>query len=293
MNNVEHQYLDLLSKCLVVGKKKRTRNGETLSLFGEYLSHDMRLGFPLLTTKKMAWSQIVTEFIWFVSGRTNVRWLMERGNDVWLGDIYERFNYFNGFVLTKKEFKEAILADWDFALEWGDIGKAYGYQYREGKDQIVEALELLEFEPFSRRNVVSLWVPEELDDMLLPPCMWSFQLSVRPDYTLDMLFNIRSSDMPLGLPFNLATSGLFMLMFCHYSGYTPGTIKWSIGDAHIYANQIDGVREQVEREILSPPSVKVNFPERMFVDGSEELMEEHFVLSDYNHAPAIKFPLSN
>lgn len=300
MNNVEHQYLELLRKCIAVGKNKEGRNGTTYSLFGEMLSHDMKLGFPLLTTKKVAWRSVLTEFLWFVKGRTDVQWLLERGNTIWLGDVYEHYKRVKGSKsrgvygdplpdLTKEEFAHKIVHDPKFNL-WGDIGPAYGHQYRRAEfDQLKDLVHGLKTDPHSRRHVVSLWDVKNLFMMTLPPCMWSFQCYVRPDGTLDMLFNIRSSDMPLGLPFNFATSGLFMLSLCHLTGLKEGTIKWVLGDAHIYANQIEGVKVQIDREPSMPPRVELVGK----VSDFGNLEEENFVLHSYEHQGKIDFPLSN
>lgn len=292
-NNVEHQYLDLLEKCMTVGRIKDTRNGKTHSLFGELLSHDMALGFPLFTTKKMAWRSILTEFLWFIKGERNIQWLLKRGNGIWTGDAMKRFENLGliGPSPTAKYFESAVLKNDAFASVWGDIGPAYGHQYRnlEGADQLADLVLNLKLDPYSRRHVVSLWEVQRIHEMLLPPCMWAFQCNVRTDSTLDMLFHIRSSDLPLGLPFNVATSGLFMLTLCHLTGLKPGILKWMLGDAHIYANQLPGVKEQIRREPLYPPRVEI-VGEITDIGNFEE---ENFVVHSYNHHGKIEFPLSN
>jgi len=296
--NVENQYLNLLRKVVTVGKTRQTRNGKTISLFGEMLSHDMQTGFPLLTTKRVAFSQVVSEFVWMMKGLTDVRWLLEYDNYIWVGDVYKRYmeEKPNSWPdLTKQQFIEKLKNDERYDI-WADIGVAYGAQYRaiaSNIDQIENLIDDLKNDRFSRRHVVSLWQTQDLESMLLPPCMWSFQAYVDQRQggkdTLHLMFHIRSSDLPLGLPFNIAFSGLMMLMLCHYTELNMGTIKWTIGDAHIYENQEDGVAEQITREPLQLPWVDFNTEAKSvdFIDVDD------FVLSKYISHPRIEFPLSN
>jgi thymidylate synthase len=200
MNNLDKQYIDLLQDILDNGVKKQTRNGEVLSVFGKQIRHKMSEGFPLLTTKKMAWKQIVTELLWFLRGDTNIKYLVDNGCHIWDGDAYKNYLKWAGNnPLTIEEFIEKIKTDSDFAGVYGDLGPVYGKQWRSWEyqygdeysgghhlptlkkqiDQIQNLINDLKTNPDSRRLLVSAWNPADLDSCVLPPCHYGFQVYTR------------------------------------------------------------------------------------------------------------------
>jgi len=196
VNNLDKQYQSLLSELLESGTRKTTRNGETLSLFGRQIRHKMSDGFPLLTTKKMAWKQIVTELLWFLRGDTNIKYLVDNDCHIWDGDAYKNYaaktSMDIGGQLTKEEFINKIKTDNEFANMWGDLGPVYGKQWRNwngdnfiygnfknGIDQISNLISELKTNPDSRRLMVSAWNVGELHQMTLPPCHYGFQVYTR------------------------------------------------------------------------------------------------------------------
>jgi len=207
MNKLDLDYQDLLKDILENGIKKQTRNGEVLSLFGRQIKHKMSDGFPLLSTKKMHWKSIVTELLWFLNGRTDLKWLLEQGNTIWVGDAWMR--YINEFrktcpkcpEITQEEFINKIKTDDEFAKKWGNLGPIYGKQWRKWRgqdgmigekdengtriitwnqiDQIQNLINELKTNPDSRRLMVNAWNVGELDQMVLPPCHYGFQVYTR------------------------------------------------------------------------------------------------------------------
>lgn len=204
MNSLDKHYIALLEEILEYGTKKQTRNGEVLSLFGKQIRHRMREGFPLLTTKKMYWKGIVTELMWFLQGRTDLKWLLEHNNTIWLGDAIKNYEKHNGeinwgpFVTKEEAFIDKIKTDSEFAEKWGGLGRVYGVQWRKWQgwikyknddgttgfgsiwhDQIANLIQELKTNPDSRRLMVSAWNVGELDQMVLPPCHYGFQVYTR------------------------------------------------------------------------------------------------------------------
>lgn len=325
MNTLDNQYKALLLDILENGVKKRTRNGEVLSVFGRQIRHSMKDGFPLLTTKKMAWDSIKTELLWFLKGRTDLRWLLENGNSIWVGDAYRRFK--NSFavnlqdtVCSLEEFVELIKTNDKFAQKWGDLGPIYGHQWRNyngrsifnritnesttlktGIDQIKNVIDQLINDPDSRRILVTAWNPEQVDEMVLPPCHYGFQLYTReltsddflkgdqkfsPTRGLSLMWSQRSVDVPLGLPFNIASYGLLLNMIADEVRMVPDQLIGNLGDTHIYLNQIDGVKDQLTRKAHPLPQVSVR-------DGIYSFGDKDILLKNYVSEPTIKFPLSS
>lgn len=356
MNNIENQYLELLQDILDNGVKKKVRNGETIGVFGRTLRHDMKLGFPLLTTKKMAWKQIVTELLWFLCGESNIQSLVRDGNYIWVGDAYAYYDKKNGKVgpLTKDQFIERIKTNDDFAEVWGDMGPIYGVQWRHWEsldtmyvpalsgpgmninteiDQIQHLLNTLKNNPDDRRMIVSAWNVDKVPEMKLPPCHYSFQVytrelsnSERMDYWFDnhkpnrdvcdsidesapneqtkywdeagvparaisLLWNQRSVDTPLGLPFNIASYALLLEILGKYNNMIPEELIANLGDTHIYTNQIDGVKEQITREPNTLATLNIH-PGILDYD-IDKLEYGMFTLENYNPHSKIEFPLSN
>lgn len=237
------QYLDLLRKILNEGVHTKNRTGhDTVSLFGETLTFDMMEGFPLVTTKKIFWRGVVAELLWMLGGGTNARPLQEQGVHIW--------------------------DEW--AAEDGELGKIYGYQWRNfggaeddplddemGYDQIREIESQLIRNPDSRRLVVSAWNPSDLGEMALPPCHFAFQLRVIQD-KLHMLMIQRSADFFLGVPFNIASYALLLHMFAITHGYTPGKLTIMFGDAHIYLMHKPHVLLQLNRPPLPLPQLALD-----------------------------------
>ena len=256
------QYLDLVRTILEQGEPKEDRTGTgTLSVFGTQTRYDLREGFPLLTTKKVLFAAVVRELLWFLRGATNINDDLTQHTPIW--DAW--------------------------AGEDGELGPIYGHQWRnwggQGIDQIARVREQLRSNPDSRRMIVSAWNVGDLDKMALPPCHAFFQFYVCGG-RLDCQLYQRSGDVALGVPFNIASYALLMIMMAQECDLEPGVFVHTIGDAHIYSNHIEGVRRQLEREPLPQPTVKVA---RKPLD---ELQFEDIELCDYEHHPFIRFEVA-
>ena len=403
MNNLDKQYTDLLQDILDNGVTKQTRNGGTLSVFGRQIRHKMSDGFPLLTTKKMHWRSIVTELLWFLQGRTDLRWLLEQGNTIWVGDCYanylkkrDRFsnkdnvkedvviNGMNGSSnrpLTQEEFINKIKTDDEFAKKWGELGPVYGKQWRSwgsniidelgsvytnevdydiqnGKlpygssnrkfvideikklnppiDQIQNLINDLKTNPDSRRLMVNSWNVGELDEMVLPPCHYGFQVYTRelsakerwdwygknggpmgeqklvalivheneednshihswlktwapnvPTRAISLMWNQRSVDTFLGLPFNIASYGLLLEIIAKEVNMVPDELIGNLEDVHLYSNHIEQAKEQISREPMEfLPKLKLNNVDILSGEFDYEILH-------YHSHPTIKAPLSN
>jgi len=374
MNNIDKQYQALLQDILDNGVKKNTRNGEVLSVFGRQIRHNMKDGFPLLTTKKMYFKGIVTELIWFLKGDTNIKYLVDNDCHIWDGDCYANYlkkrtfankdnvrepvTLENGMTgersrqFTQEEFINKIKTDDGFAKKWGSLGPVYGAQWRhwtkfedesiehnewykssESIDQIANLISELKTNPDSRRMMVNAWNVGEIDQMVLPPCHYGFQVYTRelsleerkqifedrgyvcdvwpfngnwhgeydgfgiPTRAISLMWNQRSVDTPLGLPFNIASYGLLLEIIAKEVNMIPDELIGNLGDAHIYLNQIDGVKEQISRVPFELPTLVMN-NQLNFGNGIDEflsscLISGDLVLENYQSHPAIKMPLSN
>ena len=237
MNNVQEQYRGLLSSLVHGGKQKDDRTGVgTRSVFGRILRHDMSAGFPLLTTKKIYFNHAVTELLWILQGRSDIGYLNDNGLTYWNAD-YERSGRTDG-----------------------TLGPVYGVQWRNfnGIDQITKLIREIKKNPSSRRLMVNAWNAADLDDMALPPCHYGFQVYIN-DGKMDLMWNQRSADVFLGLPYDLAMYGLLLLMLAKGTGYTPGQLIVSLGDCHLYNNHIDQAKEQLSRDFRKLPNVSVDW----------------------------------
>ena len=275
MNTLDKKYQQLLSDIIAFGVEKKDRTGTgTISEFGHQIRHKMSEGFPLLTTKKMAWKQIVSELLWFLTGQTNIAFLHKHNNHIWDGD-YEKSGRTDG-----------------------DLGPIYGKQWRkwDGKngriDQIDNLVRELKTNPDSRRLVVSAWNVGELDQMVLPPCHYGFQVWTREEdgkRYISLMWNQRSVDTFLGLPFNIASYGLLLHIIANEVNMVPDELIGNLGDTHLYLNHIEQAKEQIGREPFDLPQLKTNAK----MDGICCNVPDDFVLEGYQSHPAIKAPLSN
>jgi thymidylate synthase len=427
MNNIDRQYKELSYHILNFGVDKADRTGTgTKSIFGWQIRHNMKDGFPLLTTKKMAWKSIVTELLWFLRGDTNIKYLVDNGSHIWDGDAYKAYlkkcetlnvikvdtptfelngknivvqTYNNGFPelkeneilykysesrgyigtrYTQEEFINKIKTDDEFAKEWGELGPIYGKQWRswngkpeqitnykggeinpyfcdcqegfedghskvrkknKGIDQIANLISELKTNPDSRRLIVSAWNVGELDEMVLPPCHYGFQMYTRelslterrnlvtpemhgqiytggdsstlshpeidqwgvPKRAISLMWNQRSVDTFLGLPFNIASYGLLLEIIAKEVNMVPEDLIGNLGDVHLYNNHIEQAEEQLSRTPYELPKLNINTEwwDKPFIElvmsnsFCKCLLEEDIQLYDYKSHPAIKAPLSN
>jgi thymidylate synthase len=367
--NIERQYQQLLGDILENGVDKKDRTGTgTLSVFGRQIRHKMSEGFPLLTTKKMAWKTMVTELLWFLRGDTNIKFLLDYDCHIWDGDAYKNYtNNFLGYedVPSKEEFIKEIKTNNEFANKWGELGPIYGEQWRSWKryrnvedtehketlhiidyvDQITNLVNELKTNPDSRRLMVSAWNVGELDQMVLPPCHYGFQVYTRelsneekwkqysklglnieingiplelkhmgtqfypkslPQRAISLMWNQRSVDTFLGLPFNIASYGLLLEIIAREVNMVPDELIGNLGDVHLYSNHIEQAKEQMyrrpydlpqvqitERDWYLHPLVKLNSEERMFQQKIRSYRPDCFELIGYESHSKIKAPLSN
>ena len=275
MNTLDKKYQQLLSDIIAFGVEKKDRTGTgTISEFGHQIRHNMQEGFPLLTTKKMAWKQIVSELLWFLTGQTNIAFLHKHNNHIWDGD-YEKSGRTDG-----------------------DLGPIYGKQWRkwDGKngriDQIDDLVKELKTNPDSRRLMVSAWNVGELDQMVLPPCHYGFQVWTREENGqryISLIWNQRSVDTFLGLPFNIASYGLLLHIIANEVDMIPDELIGNLGDTHLYLNHIEQAKEQISREPFDLPQLKTDAK----MDGICCNVPDDFGLEGYQSHPTIKAPLSN
>ena len=343
-NNIEKQYQALLRDILYYNRPKVDRTGTgTISLFGKQIRHNMKEGFPLLTTKKMAWKSIVTELLWFLRGDTNIKYLVDNNCHIWNGDAYKNYlkSYFNPEnALTENQFIEKIKTDNEFAKKWGELGPIYGKQWRRWEkdshltevsydesstyiDQIYRLINDLKTNPDSRRLMVSAWNVGELDQMVLPPCHYGFQVYTRelslkervgltmfeeitkehmdelgvPKRAISLMWNQRSVDTFLGLPFNIASYGLLLEIIAKAVNMVPDELIGNLGDVHLYLNHVEQAKLQAYRSPFALPTLKMNpiFLANLEHKGLDEAIngQVNFELENYQYHPAIKAPLSN
>jgi thymidylate synthase len=350
MNKLDKQYQDLLQSILDYGVEKQDRTGTgTKSIFGYTIRHNMRDGFPLLTTKKMAWKTMVTELLWFLRGDTNIKFLVDNNCHIWDGDAYKNYctAYKDGHEFyedeqvkrsfTQEEFIDKIKTDNEFAKKWGELGPVYGAQWRSwgkdfkqiqnetgdgvyditttGIDQIANLINDLKTNPDSRRLMVNAWNVGELDQMVLPPCHYGFQVYTRElsekeriilagyDYenrggigwnmikeTVDMdntiprraislMWNQRSCDTFLGIPFNIASYGLLLEIIAKAVNMVPDELIGNLGDVHLYSNHIEQAKEQIGRELSLEERIELASKDPVFDPGDfgvgEQITDEH------------------
>jgi len=281
------QYLDLCKTILEYGTKKEDRTGTgTISYFGYQMRFDLSKGFPLVTTKKVHLKSIIHELLWFISGSTNIKYLVD--NDVkiwndWPYDIYKKSSEFKGETI--EEFAQKIKTSDSFAKEWGNLGPVYGKQWRNfgGVDQLADLINQIKTNPTSRRLIISAWNVPEIKDMALPPCHCFMQFYVN-DGKLSCQLYQRSADVFLGVPFNIASYALFTMMIAQVCNLKPGVFVHTLGDAHIYLNHIDQINLQLSREPRELPTMKINPNVKSIFD----FKYEDFELENYNPHGRIK-----
>jgi thymidylate synthase len=379
-NNLDARYQALLEDIIHLGVEKSDRTGTgTISVFGRQIRHKMSEGFPLLTTKKIPFKLITTELIWFLKGDTNIKYLVDNGCNIWNGDAYKNYCKIAGRyeepdynvhvddpnenqirLMTQIEFIEKIKTDNDFAKMWGDLGPIYGKQWRQWGglqdltdddkpiylDQIQNLINDLKTNPDSRRLMVSAWNVEELNQMVLPPCHYGFQLYTReltgeerwdllkervgghkfqlmvddivpfggglneelqsyniPKRAISLMWNQRSVDTFLGLPFNIASYGLLLEIIAKEVNMVSEDLIGNLGDVHLYKNHIEQAKEQIGREPYDLPKLNINTefwqtesgecgigPLKTNLKGFEIF---DFQIENYQSHSTIKAPLSN
>jgi thymidylate synthase len=302
--SIQEQYRLLLGTLLHNSVEKEDRTGTgTHSVFGRQIRHQMKDGFPLLTTKRMAHKTMMTELKWFLKGDTNIKYLVDNGCNIWNGDAYKRYcdkleTHYNegGDLATQEEFIRMIKDDSEWARIWGELGPIYGKQWRGWfmyndkmepvfKDQIKELIRDLKLNPNSRRHMVNAWNVGDLDEMTLPPCHYGFQCYIA-DGKLSLMWNQRSVDTFLGLPFNIASYATLLLLLCEETGYEAGELIANLGDVHLYKNHVEQATEQISREAYPLPQIKLSNVNLLEGEWDYELI-------DYKYHPSIKAPLSN
>ena len=280
------QYLEFLNYILDNGKNKEDRtNTGIISTFGYQMRFNLNDGFPLLTTKKVHLKSIIHELLWFVRGDTNLRYLAENKVRIWNEWPYKKFTESKDYNNeTMNEYIEKIINDSEFAKRHGDLGPVYGKQWRDfsGYDQLANVISEIKNNPNSRRLIISAWNPPQLKDMALPPCHLLFQFYVK-DNKLSLQLYQRSADAFLGVPFNIASYSLLLMMVAKVCNLEPYEFVHTIGDAHIYSNHLDQVKLQLSRETRPLPKMLLKHRENI-----EDYVYEDFELVDYNPHPTIK-----
>jgi thymidylate synthase len=263
----------------------RTKTG-TYSIFGYQMRFNLEEGFPLLTTKKVHLKSIIHELLWFIKGDTNIKYLVDHDVRIWNEWPYEAFKKSSDYQgETMDDFVLKIKTDNDFAKKHGDLGPVYGAQWRNfnGVDQLQFILDEITHNPQSRRMILSAWNPAEIKHMALPPCHTLIQFYVA-DGKLSLQLYQRSADIFLGVPFNIASYALLLLMVAHVTHLKPGEFVHTLGDAHIYQNHLEQVKLQLTREPRKRPIMVINHQVQSLFD----FKFEDFELKDYNPHPAIK-----
>jgi len=279
-------YIDLLKHILENGDRKEDRtNTGTISSFGHQLSFDLSKGFPAVTTKSLAWKGVVSELLWFLEGSSDERRLAEirfNKNREELTDL-SKFST----IWTDNADNQGKNLGYVNNLMKKELGPVYGVQWRDwdGRDQINELLEGLKNNPDSRRHILSAWNVGKIDKMALPPCHVMSQFYIN-DGTISCHMYQRSADMFLGVPFNIASYALLLSIFGEILNLKPNKFVHSFGDAHIYLNSIDQVKEQISREPLELPALVL--PTINSLDDLKSFSIDDFKLENYQHHPAIK-----
>jgi len=293
MRHPEYQYLDLLAEVLAHGDRRVDRTGVgTLSIFGALTRFNLAGGtVPILTTKRVYWKTAIKEMLWFLTGKTNIRPLLESNVHIWTDWPLDRYRKATGEAISQTDFEQRVLADDAFASRWGDLGPVYGKQWRrwlgpDGKehDQIATLIETLKTNPTSRRMLFHAWNVGELAGMSLPPCHMVYQFHCTQDGRLSCLLYQRSGDLLLGCPFNWVGATALLAMIAQQTGLTPGEFVWVGGDVHLYLNHIEQARLQAERTPRPWPTLRL-LRKPASID---DYRIEDFEVDGYNPHAAIK-----
>lgn len=290
-------YLDYLRDILDRGRPHDDRTGTgTIRVFGRRLEFDLAEGFPLVTTKRVWFEGVVAELLWFLDGGTNIRPLVERGVSIWTDWPLARYREETGEEITAEAFEERIVSDDRFAGRWGDLGPVYGKQWRDFEgprrrvDQISRLVESLRERPNSRRHLVTAWHPAQVDDAALPPCHYAFQCFVEGgpgDGRLSLMWQQRSVDSFLGLPFNIASYALLTHMLARQAELAPHRLIFSGGDCHVYRNHLEQVEEQLAREPRPLPTLRLEAADSIF-----DFTPAHVGLEGYEPHPELRAPIA-
>ena len=286
------QYLELCKKVLEEGTYKDDRTGTgTYSLFGYQTRYNLEEGFPLVTTKKVFLRGIIHELLWFISGDTNIKYLVD--NDVHIWDDWAYKAYKNSLDFKGEDMKgfaeriKSLPKDDPFVVKYGELGPVYGRQWRnfneQGVDQLKNLIDQIKTNPNSRRLIISAWNPCEVDKMALPPCHSFMQFYVVNGKLSCQLYQ-RSADIFLGVPFNIASYSLFTMMIAQVCGLKAGEFVHTMGDAHIYTNHVEQIKLQLSREPKPLPKMKINPNVKSIFD----FKIEDFTLEGYECWPRIK-----
>ncbi|MCS5587461.1 MAG: thymidylate synthase [Porticoccaceae bacterium] len=298
------QYLDLVTHIRDQGVFKEDRTGTgTLSVFGYQMRFNLAEGFPLVTTKKVHLKSIIHELLWFISGDTNIRYLVQNGVGIWNQWPYQSWLRQTGrdqalemhspeWKAGLKEFVERIKTDAEFAQQYGDLGPVYGRQWRnfEGVDQLAQIVDDIQSNPDSRRLIVSAWNPKDIPVMVksgLPPCHSLFQFYISEGRLSCQLYQ-RSADVFLGVPFNIASYAALTMMIAQVTGLQLGDFVHSFGDAHLYTNHMDQIEEQLGRSTFPLPKLAINPQVKSLFD----FVYDDFELHDYQSHGSISAPVA-
>ncbi len=305
----EYQYLNLLQEALDHGVRKIDRGTDVVlySLFGRQNRYDLSKGFPLLTTKKVYWKGVIHELYWFMSGQTNIKYLADNNVHIW--DDYPYKIYLQKTQsaqrqapsVTKEEFVQKIKDDKKFAEKWGSLPRIYGEMWRRWPtrtrrtiDQLRWVIQELKDDPDAKNLIVTSWNPEYLytmatheDASRFPICHNMYQVNQRDGKLCVQLYQ-RSADLFLGVPFNIASYALLTMILAQVTGYEPGEFVHTFGDAHIYENHVEQVKEQLKREPRSFPTVKID----PSVQDIDDFRPEHVTLEGYDPHPMLKGELT-
>ncbi len=302
----EQQYLDLMRRIWTEGAVQRDRTGVgTKALFGATMRFSLAENkVPLLTTKRVFWKTATREMLWFLTGDTNIRTLLQQNVRIWTDWPLARYRSEIGSEITQSEFEERIVADADFAQRWGNLGPVYGAQWVNwpqysrrddglysradaGINQVALLVEALRSNPGSRRHIIEGWNVAELDQMALPPCHKTYQFQVADGKLNGLLFQ-RSCDLGLGFAFNIFSTALLTRMLAQQSGYEPGEIIWQGGDVHLYLNHAELVEAQLARTPHGDPRLHLlDKPKSIF-----DYNIENFEVRDYAPQSHIAAPVA-
>ena len=285
-------YLEMAQFVLDNGVERQDRTGTgTISYFGYQMRFDLREGFPLLTTKRTHFPSVAKELLWFISGDTNIQWLVQNKVRIWNEWPYRDYKAsadYQGESLS--EFVEKIAEDDDFAKLHGDLGPVYGKQWRDfsGVDQLADVIDQIQNNPSSRRIILSAWNPPYIEQMALPPCHAFMQFYVSDDGHLSMQLYQRSADLFLGVPFNIASYALLLSMIAKITNLKVGEFVHSFGDAHIYKDHLEAVQLQLTRDPKPLPQLVIHGDQTSI----DDFKFEDFEVVGYDPHPLIKGKVS-